>query len=274
MPKKNRISIPDDVSAKVLFLSDRTCCVCNEKGKNVQIHHIDENPSNNNPENLSVLCLECHNDTMIKGGFGRKLTAAQVILYRDEWLSRVKSRKEKADETASIQTITGSTETNIVVIAEGNFELEFEANKDPQLLKQYLTNILPVHNAQLIISRSKWDSGITTKMNEGNSDLIDFYEEVLSELATFFPPGQFQNKSPEHFFNELIANKFTWYWAMNEPYGLGTGGTMASTISGGNVISDLQGMIIEMITTLIETYNLESEFEETDWRKEWKNEYR
>lgn len=267
MAKKNRIAIPNEVAAQVLFLSDRTCCVCNEKGKNVQIHHIDEKPSNKNPQNLSVLCFECHNDTMIKGGFGRKLTASQIILYRNEWLSRVKSRKVKADEMASIQSITGSSESNIVIAAEGDFE--FEENKDPQILIMYLTNILPVHDAQLVISRSKWDSGISTKMNEGNSDLIDFYEEVLSELATFFSPGQFQNKSPEHFFNELIANKFTWYWAMNEPYGLGTGGTIASISSGGNVISDLQAMIIEMINTLIETYNIESEFEKIDWKQEF-----
>lgn len=266
MTKKNRIPIPEEVAAKVLFMSDRTCCVCNERGKNVQIHHIDENPSNNDPENLSILCLECHNDTMINGGFGRKLNAKQVTLYRNEWLERVKSRKEKADELASIQSITGSTESQIVIITD---DLEFEANKDPELLKQYLKNIIPVYKAQLVISQSKWDSGITVKMNEGNSDLIAFYEEVLSELATFFPPGQFQNKLPDLFFNELIANKFTWYWALNEPYGIGTGGRMATTISGGDVIADLQKMIIEMIMVLMNTYQIENEFENTNWKEIW-----
>ena len=73
MKAKTHIQIPTENAAKVLFFSDRTCCVCNIPGKPVQIHHIDENPSNNLIDNLCVLCLDCHNDTMIKGGFGRKL---------------------------------------------------------------------------------------------------------------------------------------------------------------------------------------------------------
>jgi len=98
---KIRISIPSDLAVKVLFASDYTCCVCRrERGKTVIIHHIDETPNNNTFENLSVLCLECHNKTQIKGGFGRRLNAPLVIKYRDEWLERVKLRRNLADEAA------------------------------------------------------------------------------------------------------------------------------------------------------------------------------
>lgn len=93
MPKKTRIEIPKDVAAKVMFLSDRTCCVCGLGKKPVQIHHIDENPANNNPDNLAVLCLDHHNETMIKGGFGRKLNADLVIYYRNEWLKTIKKKR-------------------------------------------------------------------------------------------------------------------------------------------------------------------------------------
>lgn len=97
MTKKIRTEIPNDVAAKVLFLSDRTCCVCKSAKKPVQIHHIDENPSNNQPDNLAILCLDCHNDTMIKGGFGRKLNADQVILYKNDWLKTIKKRRESTE---------------------------------------------------------------------------------------------------------------------------------------------------------------------------------
>ena len=97
---KIRTPIPNDVAADVMFASDRTCCVCRERGKAMQIHHIDENPSNNKFENLSALCLECHNDTQLKGGFGRKLNSDLVIKYRDEWLQRVQSRRNLSDEMA------------------------------------------------------------------------------------------------------------------------------------------------------------------------------
>ena len=97
---KVRIQIPTDLVTKVRFASDRTCCVCEERGKAYHIHHIDENPSNNVFENLAVLCLECHNETHVKGGFGRQLPPDLVIKYRDEWIDRVRTRRNTADKLA------------------------------------------------------------------------------------------------------------------------------------------------------------------------------
>ena len=64
---KHRTQIPDGLAAEVLFAADHICCVCRERGKETQIHHIDENPSNNTFENLAVLCPQCHNDTQLVG---------------------------------------------------------------------------------------------------------------------------------------------------------------------------------------------------------------
>lgn len=93
MPKKNRVKIPQEIADKVMFIHNSTCCVCKEPNKETQIHHIDDNPANNAINNLAVLCLECHNKTQITGGFGRRLNAGQVTLYRDEWIQIVKERK-------------------------------------------------------------------------------------------------------------------------------------------------------------------------------------
>lgn len=87
--KKDRVSIPEELAAKVLFVSDRICCVCRTKGKPVQIHHINEDPSDNSFENLAVICFDCHTETQISGGFHRKLNAEQVILYRNDWIVQV-----------------------------------------------------------------------------------------------------------------------------------------------------------------------------------------
>lgn len=94
--KKVRIPIPQDVAAKVLFESDRTCCVCRMK-KPIQIHHIDDDPGNNDVVNLAVLCFDCHRDTQVQGGFDRKLDAAQVRLYRHDWLERVRASRAGRD---------------------------------------------------------------------------------------------------------------------------------------------------------------------------------
>jgi len=272
MTKKLRIQIPDNIAAEILFLSDRTCCVCNTRGKQVQIHHIDENPSNNVIDNLAVLCFDCHDQTMVKGGFGRKLDANQIMKYRSEWIDRVKNRKEKADNLASIQTVTGTTQTVVVnteIVEIDNDFLNYKTYDDPLILKDYLDKILIIHQAQLIIAQSKWDSGVTLTMNQGNHDMIDFYEEVLIELSTFYPKGHFNNQTPNKFFNELISSRFLWYRLILEPNGAGTGGTIVSTMTGGHVMADLKRMIVEMVNSLVFPYEIDEQIDLTNWRNEW-----
>ena len=106
---KIRKPIQPDLAAEVLYLSDNTCCVCKERGKSVQIHHIDEDPSHNVFENLACLCFECHNKTQIKGGFGRKLTSEVISKYRDEWLIDVKERRILANQRA-VERLVGEVE--------------------------------------------------------------------------------------------------------------------------------------------------------------------
>ncbi|SRR6266849_2707866 len=106
MAMKQRIEIPQEVAARVLFLSDRTCCVCRIPRKAIQIHHIDDDPSNSVEANLAVLCLECHRETQIRGGFDRKLDAHQVILYRSDWYSIVDRKRHGPEGLLERQTLT------------------------------------------------------------------------------------------------------------------------------------------------------------------------
>jgi hypothetical protein len=90
---KARVPIPQDLADELLVRSDRTCCKCRLSDRPVQIHHINDDPSDNRPNNLAVLCLLCHDQTQINGGFGRKLNAGQVTRYRDDWLALVEARR-------------------------------------------------------------------------------------------------------------------------------------------------------------------------------------
>lgn len=262
---KERSPIPDEIAAEILFLTDRTCCKCNIRGKGVQIHHIDENPTNHLIDNLAPLCLDCHNETMIKGGFTRQLNASQVKMYRTDWIFRVRTRREKADELASIEAVTGIRQNKIET------SIHYKSIEDTDLLVHYLNEILVVSRAQTLIAMLKWDSGITTTMNQGNSDLIDFYEEILVELATFYPKGHFNNQSPETYFNELISIKFNWHRLILEPNGEGTGGRMVSTIIGGSLISELKHMIYDMVSSLSFKYVIDEKIDLIKWREDWLN---
>lgn len=95
MARKQRVPITRDISADVLYAADNTCSVCRDSSRSPQIHHIDDDPSNNDESNLAVLCLECHNKTQIRGGFTKKLTADLVIKYRDDWLAIIQERRSR-----------------------------------------------------------------------------------------------------------------------------------------------------------------------------------
>lgn len=98
---KKRTPIPSDVEAEVMFSHDRTCCVCRTPRMGTQIHHIDEEPSNHEIQNLAVLCLECHHRTQVTSGFARTLSAPLVRKFRDDSVTWVAERRKAAPEYAA-----------------------------------------------------------------------------------------------------------------------------------------------------------------------------
>lgn len=150
---KKRTTIPAHIAAKAIFLSDRTCCVCRIVGKKIQIHHIDENPSNNELSNLSILCFECHTETMIKGGFHRKLDTEQVILYKDDWIKKVSQKRGKlelenpSDKKHDNSDLKIEIATSLSEIYKENEEYEllvmhYDSIKNYELRDKYIDKIL------------------------------------------------------------------------------------------------------------------------------------
>jgi len=94
---RRRTEVPSKLAARVLFEHDRTCCVCRVRAKPVQLHHLDEDPTNHSRDNLAVLCLDCHRETQLRGGFDRKLDADQLQLYRADWWELVRQQRARAE---------------------------------------------------------------------------------------------------------------------------------------------------------------------------------
>jgi hypothetical protein len=177
-----RVPIPQDIAAAVLFHSDRICCVCRTPGKKIQIHHIDDDPSNNQAMNLAVLCLECHGDTQLSGGFGRKLDANQVRLYRDDWYELVSGRR--------VGNPQGTTLLNDIEVqlARPTSRLEIE---DLDVRYVFVPGRIP--DAYYVRSRIRAltppvDTYVTTILYTGSSDVLDVAVtrggRVRRELAT------------------------------------------------------------------------------------------
>ncbi len=263
---KTRKPIPNDIAAEVLFQADNTCCVCRGREKTVQIHHIDENPSHNVFENLAVLCLECHNKTLIKGGFGRQLTSHVITKYRDEWSKDVKSRRSLANRKA-VEGQVGE-----VSLSE---ELEtkpgVQSSEQPQLKQppiDYINSLPTFRSALQQQAQPKRDTGITSEMVQANYDYIDSLTGILVMLADYYSPKQFGDQSPQEFFSEVIASRFRWHYSVAEPHGPATGGTIVRILCSSSVALDVEKMIEDMIFALV---GFNDDFDWDNWKKLWSN---
>lgn len=154
-----------------MFNSDRTCCVCRSPGKPVQIHHIDDDPSNNDIKNLAILCLDDHNLTQLNGGFGRQLDADQVRLYRDNWVQTVSQRRV----TNSYEQEPTSSDPNLELSA--SLAEIYRENKEWVLLAIHYANIgndeLRDKYVEKALKEDPTDSNVTfLRRLQGRVDLI------------------------------------------------------------------------------------------------------
>jgi hypothetical protein len=106
--KQLRKPIPKRIELKVKLKNKRTCCVCHEYGKEILIHHIDGNPSNNHESNLAVLCLihASEADASLrtgKLGAGKKLPSEEVRLHKKTWERKVKAETKLEKRNISIK---------------------------------------------------------------------------------------------------------------------------------------------------------------------------
>jgi hypothetical protein len=257
--KKPRTPVPDEVSAEVMFQHDRTCCVCGERGLAVQIHHIDEDPTNHVIHNLAVLCLEHHEQTQTRGGFAKKLKAADVVRCRDDWVRRVSDRRDRADELV-IKHAAGILPTKTMT--------EDWTTPSEAKITGFLNALPSIRRAAIEAARPLWNTDNTSGMRRGNYDAIEFLERAWLLLAKFYPPHHFGEMGADHFLSQFIAQRFAWHRKLYEPRGPGSSGTRVHVIAGGAVLDDVANAIAETAEGLIVGYCL-FDFDKKKWRSDW-----
>ncbi len=257
-----RTPIPEEVAAAVLFRQDRTCCVCEERGKRVQIHHIDGDPSNNEPRNLAALCFDCHDETQIKGGFGRTLNPSQVSLYRDEWEARVRQIREGADKILlerQVGIITGVTTPQRPWFPPGKLELA-----------AYVESIPGTLGKAYELAQVEWAKGATNIVAQATYQVTNVSERLWTGLSAWYPPGHFGGKEATEFISEYVAKRYELRHALLEPGGLGTGGSMMRPLVAYGVLLDLQELIILTVRMMLTGAEVDTGISIDEWIKRFK----
>jgi hypothetical protein len=252
-----RVPIPSAVSAQVLFAHDRTCCVCNQPGLGVQIHHIDENPSNNDPDNLAVLCLQHHEETQIRGGFGKKLKADDIRVCRADWIARLAKRKQEADKPV-ISRLSQSPATEL--------DEAFWRRPSTEALATAI-HTLPLIYEDISNRADPYLSSIVRgDMLHGASMIIDVFAESWLRLAAWLPPLHFGTMTAQEDIAAFIADCNHKNLSICEPDGPGSGGREAAIYVLGDTMMDVEGLIHNLVRKFGPMLD---DFSFDDWKKRW-----
>lgn len=239
-----------------MFASDRTCCVCRDPGLSVQFHHLDEDPTNHDPDNLAVLCLQDHDRTLVRGGFGRALPATEVRRFRDDWLERVGQRRATADQLAAYAMARAA------VAPPQQPHEEFVM---PPVA--FISSLPGIRREALGRARRRWNLGTTADVMQGSYDYINDLRGILTALAAFLPSHHFDGRPAREFFSEVISSRFTWHRACLEPEGPGTRGTMIGPMVASKVIVEVEFMVVDLVGSLSFDPDREPDF--TSWKAAW-----
>lgn len=246
-----RTPIPDDVAAELLYQHDRTCCVCNESGKAIQIHHIDENPSNHSLENLAVLCLQHHEETHLHGGFGRKLRAVDVRKHRDEWTRRVRERRVLIDKLVAKK------------MAAVNAKAErkpFRYRPSAKILEFYLDNVPDIIGDAYAKAEEMVRDGDSKDAVAAARLVIGVLEQILVQLSKWVDPHHFEGKPPRDYYSEFLAERNRWNRLLREPKDYGTRARTGTIETLECTIVDLRHAINSLVVALSKAYLHEFNF--------------
>jgi hypothetical protein len=176
-----RIRIPQPLQSRIYYKSANSCAVCRRYDLPTQIHHIDQDPSNNVEGNLILLCTNCHDEAHTHHDLSQNLTQEKLRYCKSEWEKEVQIKSINAMTYSTAQSNLNWTYFNFSIISRSIITLGIKyKNEKFKYLKE--NNII---NKDIEILNNK---------NKGNQH---FY------LPTFFDN---MNMNDAHILNSYYQN--------------------------------------------------------------------
>jgi len=187
---KHRIKIPQTTQMQILYKAAKTCTVCKCKDKPLIIHHIDGNPSNNDEENLILLCNDCHDEAHTKHEHSLNMNANRLFFFKNEWENQVKNNSLKAMILGDIISPINWTYFNLSFIPKNiiSYGVDYKNNKYYYLISKKIINsdleIVANDNNNHFYSSTVFDC---VNINDAHV-LKSFYEEQVNNMISIIIP--------------------------------------------------------------------------------------
>lgn len=112
MGKRKKLTDPE--KSNLLVLNAGVCCVCKAKGVGVNFHHIDHDPSNNDPSNIAILCVEDHDAHHRPNAYSKPkhtdLGEDKIRVYKEEWETFVADAKKEHPQSIAVINAYGTVD--------------------------------------------------------------------------------------------------------------------------------------------------------------------
>lgn len=251
---------------RVLLASNKTCCVCRDRGRPVSIFALNDNgfagcPSLHSVSHEIVLCRSCH-------AYFRKreiidLRPRDLVLreFNEEWLDRIRIRREQADSLVMTRLLAEQPKVldgKRGMGADGRGEHLIRCvNRLPGLRWDLMVELMPDMN-----------SGVTSRILSVCHRYVDVLEAIMVALSRFYAPGTFgATTEPRAHFVDHIAMLFEWHRGHLQPFGARRAQGSVRVVCAGNVIADLEAMIEDMVMSLVGN---DIRFNFSEWPKRWR----
>ncbi len=121
---------------------------------------------------------------------------------------------------------------------------------DKSYLLGFIKNLPYDRNIIYSQAQLKFDSGVTSTMRDGASDIIDFLFDTWLQIGDFYDNDLFDNQNPKKYITSYIEGRYTSHWAKYLPNGGNDIGTMYANIVDAEVINDLENEIVSIISAI------------------------
>lgn len=144
---KKRSPIPKSQKRRLLEKNGYSCCVCKSNNIGLHLHHIDENPSNNDDENIAVLCVREHDRHHRPSNYNEKanhleLTSDKISQNKKKWEAFITETKQDNPKILAVINAYGTKEhINTVRILFQWVDGRIEFQKDFNYMYEKIENI-------------------------------------------------------------------------------------------------------------------------------------
>jgi len=179
-----RKRIPPNIRSELLIANRHACCICGSG--DVQIHHINSDPSDNRLENLAVLCLKHHDKATALKGLTASLKSQEILVYKNKW----------EIECANISHIIARSRTAFFMVDYKNAERIRQLYS--QLTKPELSRVYEILKKELIEEDAlRKEQGFDISL-EPNMALTPTVQKLVEEIRKGDPHPEIFKESPGH----------------------------------------------------------------------------